>query len=171
MNDELQPTSPADNDPAEESAPSQGRQFQMDVSEDAPAPRPERSYDRPPRNYDRPPRDFDRPQRDFDRPDRDDNDFGSSRGRGGRGGGNTRYYGRGGGRGCPFLKPDGSCNIDYKDVDTLRRYVTEEGKIRPRRQTNVCSKCQRQLAVAIKRARHLALLPYAAQHVHKYGKD
>jgi small subunit ribosomal protein S18 len=73
-------------------------------------------------------------------------------------------------RSCPFLK-NGKCDIDYKDVETLKRYITEDGKIRPRRQTSVCSKCQRQLAIAIKRARHLALLPYAAQHVHRYGKD
>jgi small subunit ribosomal protein S18 len=42
----------------------------------------------------------------------------------------------------------------------LRRYVTEEGKIRPRRQTGTCAKHQRQIAAAVKRARHLALLPY-----------
>lgn len=66
---------------------------------------------------------------------------------------------------CPFLK-NGKCQIDYKDIETLKRYVTEEGKIRPRRQTSVCSKCQRALATAVKRARHLALLPYAAQHIH-----
>ena len=80
------------------------------------------------------------------------------------------YAARGRNRGCPFLK-DGKCNIDYKDVDTLRRYVTEEGKIRPRRQTNVCSKCQRALAIAVKRARHLALLSYAAQHTYGNPRD
>ncbi|HLA42009.1 MAG TPA: 30S ribosomal protein S18 [Aggregatilineales bacterium] len=84
--------------------------------------------------------------------------------------GSRRSYSGRGNKSCPFLK-DGKCNIDYKDVDTLRRYVTEEGKIRPRRQTNVCSKCQRALAQAVKRARHLALLPYAAQHVHRFGRD
>lgn len=55
--------------------------------------------------------------------------------------------------------PDGKC-YDYKDVDTLRRMITEAGKIKPRRQTGNCSRCQRQLAREIKRARHLALLPY-----------
>ncbi len=50
--------------------------------------------------------------------------------------------------------------IDYKQVDLLRRYITEEGKIRPRRQTGTCAKHQRMLARAIKRARHLALLPF-----------
>lgn len=69
-------------------------------------------------------------------------------------------------RGCPFLS-NGKCNIDYKDVDNLRQYLTETGKIRPRRQTGACSKCQRALAVAIKRARHLALLPYAPEHLRR----
>lgn len=51
-------------------------------------------------------------------------------------------------------------HIDYKDVNRLRRFMTEKGKILPRRQTGVCAKHQRTLAVAIKRARHMALLPY-----------
>lgn len=55
--------------------------------------------------------------------------------------------------------PKGKC-FDYKDVDTLRRYITEVGKIKPRRQTGNCSRCQRELAREIKRARHLALLPF-----------
>jgi small subunit ribosomal protein S18 len=55
--------------------------------------------------------------------------------------------------------PEGRC-FDYKDIDTLRRYITETGKIKPRRQTGNCSRCQRQLAREVKRARHLALLPY-----------
>lgn len=55
--------------------------------------------------------------------------------------------------------PDGKC-FDYKDIDTLQRYITESGKIRPRRQTGNCARCQRQLAREIKRARHLALLPF-----------
>ena len=53
--------------------------------------------------------------------------------------------------------------FDYKDVATLRRYTSQErGKILPRRQTHLCAKCQRRLALAIKRARELALLPYVA---------
>jgi small subunit ribosomal protein S18 len=55
--------------------------------------------------------------------------------------------------------PEGKC-FDYKDVDTLRRYISETGKIKPRRQTGNCARCQRELAREIKRARHLALLPY-----------
>lgn len=50
--------------------------------------------------------------------------------------------------------------IDYKDYNKLRRYITEKGKILPRRQTGVCAKHQRELAVNIKRARQMALLPY-----------
>ncbi|CUU11215.1 SSU ribosomal protein S18P [Armatimonadetes bacterium GBS] len=54
--------------------------------------------------------------------------------------------------------------IDYKDVARLKRYTSpERGKILPRRQTGLCAKCQRRLALAIKRARELALLPYVAQ--------
>ncbi len=53
--------------------------------------------------------------------------------------------------------------IDYKDVETLKRYISERGKIRPRRQTGVCAKHQRRLTVAIKRARHMALLPFVAE--------
>lgn len=55
--------------------------------------------------------------------------------------------------------PEGKC-FDYKDVETLKRYITETGKIRPRRQTGNCARCQRNLAREIKRARHLALLPF-----------
>ncbi len=76
----------------------------------------------------------------------------------------SRFSGSRRRKGCPFLS-EGKCNIDYKDVETLRRYLTDSGKIRPRRQTGACAKCQRALALAIKRARHLALLPYAPQHV------
>ena len=57
--------------------------------------------------------------------------------------------------------PPGKC-FDYKDIDTLRRYITENGKIKPRRQTGNCSRCQRELAREIKRARHLALLPFVS---------
>ena len=62
---------------------------------------------------------------------------------------------------CTFCV-EKSARIDYKQVDLLRRFVTERGKIRPRRQTGMCAKHQRRMATAIKRARHLALLPYSA---------
>jgi small subunit ribosomal protein S18 len=50
--------------------------------------------------------------------------------------------------------------IDYKAPEQLRRFISDRGKIRPRRQTGTCARHQRHLAVAIKRARHLALLPF-----------
>ena len=53
---------------------------------------------------------------------------------------------------------------DYKDVDRLRRYISEQGKIEPTRKTGTSAKNQRLLATAIKRARYLALLPYAPEH-------
>ncbi|MCM1194926.1 MAG: 30S ribosomal protein S18 [Firmicutes bacterium] len=52
--------------------------------------------------------------------------------------------------------------IDYKDITKLRKYLTESGKILPRRMTGVCARHQRELAVAIKRARQMALIPYVA---------
>jgi small subunit ribosomal protein S18 len=54
--------------------------------------------------------------------------------------------------------------IDYKDIAQLRKFVSERGKIEPRRRTGVCAKHQRRLALAIKRARFLALLPYTPAH-------
>ena len=52
--------------------------------------------------------------------------------------------------------------IDYKDVAKLRRFISERGKILPRRVTGTCARHQRDLTVAIKRARHLALLPFSS---------
>lgn len=54
---------------------------------------------------------------------------------------------------------------DYKDFAFLRRFVSDRGRIDSRRKTGTCAKHQRALARAIKRARHLALLPYTAEHV------
>ena len=53
--------------------------------------------------------------------------------------------------------------IDYKDTAKLKKYVSERGKILPRRITGTCAKHQRALTVAIKRARHVALMPYVAE--------
>jgi small subunit ribosomal protein S18 len=53
--------------------------------------------------------------------------------------------------------------IDYKDVAKLRRFVSERAKILPRRITGTCAKHQRELTIAIKRARHIALIPYSAE--------
>ncbi len=55
--------------------------------------------------------------------------------------------------------------IDYKDVKMLQKFVTEQGKIIPKRITGTCSKYQRELSIAIKRARHMALLPYVSDTV------
>jgi len=57
--------------------------------------------------------------------------------------------------------------IDYKDPSKLHRYISDGGKIESCRRTGTCAKHQRVLAVAIKRARHLALLPYVPAHIHK----
>ncbi|HAT02902.1 MAG TPA: 30S ribosomal protein S18 [Oribacterium sp.] len=51
-------------------------------------------------------------------------------------------------------------DIDYKDVATLRKYISERGKILPRRITGTCAKHQRAITLAVKRARHVALLPF-----------
>ncbi|HKJ94497.1 MAG TPA: 30S ribosomal protein S18 [Gammaproteobacteria bacterium] len=64
---------------------------------------------------------------------------------------------------CRFTA-EGVKEIDYKDMNTLRSYVTETGKIVPSRITGTSAKYQRQLARAIKRARYLALLPYTDRH-------
>ena len=60
---------------------------------------------------------------------------------------------------CAFCT-EADAVIDYKDVNKLKRYVSERGKILPRRITGNCAKHQRALTVAIKRARHIALMPY-----------
>ncbi len=67
---------------------------------------------------------------------------------------------------CPLYNGG---KISYYNVDLLRRYMTDEGKIRPRRQTKICAKAQHQLARAIKRARFLALLPYTADQIGNRG--
>jgi len=105
-----------------------------------------------------------------DREERENQEDGERSERGERGGGRGGRGGdRGGDRGdrggmmrrrgthCP----DGKC-FDYKDVDTLKRYISESGRIKPRRQTGNCARCQRQLAREVKRARHLALLPFVS---------
>lgn len=62
---------------------------------------------------------------------------------------------------CAFCV-DKNATIDYKDVAKLRRFISERGKIVPRRVTGTCAQHQRELTTAIKRARHLALLPYVS---------
>ncbi|HEX77353.1 MAG TPA: 30S ribosomal protein S18 [Dehalococcoidia bacterium] len=59
--------------------------------------------------------------------------------------------------------------IDYKDASRLSNYISDRGKIEPRRKSGTCAKHQRALATAIKRARYLALLPYTPEHIRKTG--
>jgi len=73
----------------------------------------------------------------------------------------SRYFRRR--RYCRFTA-EGVKEIDYKDLDTLRNYITETGKIVPSRITGTKANYQRQLATAVKRARYLALLPYTDKH-------
>lgn len=78
------------------------------------------------------------------------------------------------GRGGPRRKICAFCvdhveHVDYKDAGRLRRYISERGKIDPRRKTGTCAKHQRRLSIALKRARHLALLPYTPEHVRLGG--
>jgi len=87
--------------------------------------------------------------------DMDDRD-GDDRGRGGKGG--KVFFKK---KVCKFCAQ--KLKIDYKDSDTLRRFITERGKILPRRITGTCAKHQRALALAIKQARSIALLPYVAE--------
>ena len=96
--------------------------------------------------------------------------YGGGGGGGGYGGGGGSSGGSGGGsrfsrrkKFCRFTA-EGVKSIDYKDLATLKGYITETGKIVPSRITGTKSFYQRQLAVAIKRARFLALLPYTDQH-------
>jgi small subunit ribosomal protein S18 len=88
---------------------------------------------------------------------------GPGRGPGGPGRGPRR--GGGGGRFGGRRKVCGFCvdkidEVDYKDTPRLRRYISERGKIEPRRKLGTCARHQRSLTVAIKRARHVALLPF-----------
>ena len=64
---------------------------------------------------------------------------------------------------CPFTAA-GVARIDYKDLDTLNRFISERGKILPRRITGVSARHQRKLVSAIKRARYMALLPFVAEN-------
>lgn len=63
---------------------------------------------------------------------------------------------------CAFCV-DTNAVIDYKDINKLKRFVSERGKILPRRISGTCAKHQRALTVAVKRARHIALLPYTVE--------
>ena len=73
------------------------------------------------------------------------------------------------GKFCRFCQ-DKVEHIDYKDEKRLLRFVTEQGKIIPRRVTGTCARHQRRLAVAVKRARQMALLPFTLEHVRLMNK-
>lgn len=98
-----------------------------------------------------------------DRPGADRGERGDRGDRGGReeGGRGGRGFGRR--KVCRFCAEKG-LKVDYKDSNTLKYYVTERGKIIPRRISGNCAKHQRQVAAAIKRARMVALLPYTVLH-------
>jgi len=66
---------------------------------------------------------------------------------------------------CQFCA-DKTVKLDYKNTEQLKRFITENGKIRPRRQTGTCAKHQRAVALAVKRARHIALLPFSGEVLH-----
>lgn len=103
-------------------------------------------------------RNFNDRERDFD------NDDGGGHGRGGHSGGGGGRAGRGRMRRrkmCRFCM-DKVDLIDFKDVKLLQNYIPERGKVLPRRISGSCAPHQRMLAEAIKRARNIALLPYAA---------
>ncbi len=72
----------------------------------------------------------------------------------------NRYFTRS--KVCQFCTSK-DLEIDYKNVELLKRYIDETGKIRPRRQTGACAKHQRVVAKAIKNARHIALLPFVSK--------
>jgi small subunit ribosomal protein S18 len=85
----------------------------------------------------------------------------------GRSGGGRRYFSRP--KFCQFCS-DKEQKIDYKNVDLLKRLITDDGKIRPRRQTGTCAKHQREVAGAIKRARQIALLPFTGKYWEEGGR-
>lgn len=100
------------------------------------------------------------------RPAGGDRPGGGPRGGGGPGKRRGRYIPRK--KVCAFCV-DKIKVIEYKEPGRLRRYVSDRGKIEARRRTGTCAKHQRALAVAIKRARHIALLPFTAQHIRETG--
>jgi small subunit ribosomal protein S18 len=135
---------PAPAAPAAESPPaaeSVTEAVETAPSEGAPRPRPERS-------------EGDRPEGDRDR--------GGPRERGG----GRRHFGRR--KVCMFCVEKVKV-IDYKDPMRLRRFLSDRARIEPRRKTGTCAKHQRWLAIALKRARHLALLPYTPEHIRASG--
>ena len=99
-----------------------------------------------------------------ERPSGGDFDGGDDRGRGGDR--RRRHFGRR--KVCAFCVEKAQ-SIDYKDPVRLRRFLSDRGRIEARRKTGTCAKHQRWLATALKRARHLALLPYTPEHIRLTG--
>lgn len=94
-----------------------------------------------------------------------DRDGGPRRGGGGGGGGGGRFRRP---RGCEFCRNKTDV-VDYKDVQMLRRYITDGAKMEPRRKVGTCAKHQRVVSQAVKRAREIALLPYTSEHIRVTG--
>jgi len=109
---------------------------------------------RPPRKF--APRSGPPQQRGGYRPGGSDGDGGRGQGGGKRGG-----YFQGRRRVCPIKYEE----VDWKNLDSLRYFVSDDGSIRPRRKTGANAKLQRKVAVMVKRARHMALLPYTGEHI------
>jgi small subunit ribosomal protein S18 len=134
-------------------------------SASAPVERGERPVERGERPVERAERPVERGERPVERGERPP--FGD-RGPGGDRG--PRFGGRGGRdfrsrrKVCAFCV-DHVREIDYKEVGKLRRYLSDRAKIEPRRKTGTCAKHQRMLTVALKNARHMALLPYTSEHI------
>lgn len=105
------------------------------------------------------------PRRQAPRPQQRSQRYGSS-----GGGRNFRRPYRSRRKVCTFCV-EGVKTIGWKDFERLRRFVNDGGGMRSRRKTGTCAKHQRRLAVAIKRARHLALLSYTIEHVRVMGKS
>lgn len=95
----------------------------------------------------------------------DENEMESDEGQGGgeRGGPRRRFIRRP--HVCQFCT-ERTKAIDYKQTELLKRFVTEQGRMRSRRETGTCARHQRMLAHAVKRARHIALLPFQAERFH-----
>lgn len=86
-------------------------------------------------------------------------------GRGGPGGRRGGYF-QGRRRVCPIKFEE----VDWKNLDSLRYFVSDDGSMRPRRKTGANAKLQRKVAVMVKRARHMALLPYTGEHIRLANK-
>ena len=147
------PSAPAQEPPAQQQAPAPSAPAPSAPAPSAPAPRPsaEGARPRPPETARRP---YEGRPRPYDRSRSRDRD-------GGRRGGDSRFR-RPKRKICAFCV-DKVTHIDYKDYNRLRNFVSDRGKILKRRQTGTCARHQRALARAIKRARHLALLPFVAE--------